>query len=132
MYKGAVTYWFKLKLHKSTREVLNRYSECPGGKGPHGTCKHIAAVLQMLSNFISESDLEVESSCLEVLQTFHKPKKQHTGPPIKADNMKTVTRYCKLDDPRPEVFRNCPGYQDHVRNTAINYCSNTSKNITMR
>ena len=132
MYKGAVTYWFKLKLHKSTGDVMNSHCECPGGKGPHGTCKHIAAVLQMLSNFIGGSDLEVESSCTEVLQTFHKPKKQHKGSPIKADNMKTVTRDSKLDDPRPEAYRNCPGYEDHVRNTMINYCSNTSKNITMR
>ena len=68
-----------LKIHKETGEVLNSHSECPDGKGPRGTCKHIAAVLQMLSNFIGGSDLEVESSCMEVLQTFHKPRKQQPG-----------------------------------------------------
>ena len=81
MYKGAVTYWFKLKLHKNTGDALNSHCECPGGKGPHGTCKHVAAVLQMISNFVNGRELEVESSCTEVLQTFHKPKKQHTGKP---------------------------------------------------
>ena len=60
MYKGAVTYWFKLKLHKNTGEVFNSHCECPRGKGPHGTCKHIAAVLQMISNFVSGRELEVE------------------------------------------------------------------------
>ena len=49
MYKGHVTYWFKLQLHKYTGEVMNSHCECPGGKRPQGTCKHIAAVLQMLS-----------------------------------------------------------------------------------
>ena len=69
-------FWFKLKIHKSTGEVLNSHCECPDGKGPSGICKHIDAVLLMLSNCIGGSDQEVESACMEFLQTFHKPKKQ--------------------------------------------------------
>ena len=46
--------------------------------------------------------------------------------------MKTVTRDSKLDDPMPAEFRQQPRYTDHVTSTIIKYCSNTSKNITMR
>ena len=37
-----------------------------------------------------------------------------------------------LEDPRPMKYRNTPGYNDHVRNVIINYCSRSSKDIALR
>jgi uncharacterized Zn finger protein len=71
-----VTSSYTLKLLKENREVLNSHCECPAGKGPHGTCEHLAAMLIMLSEFVSGNNPNVRRTCIEILQTFHKPKKQ--------------------------------------------------------
>jgi hypothetical protein len=131
--RKKLMYNYKIRIDKDNGEVLNSHCECPSGKGPHGTCKHIAAVLYMLHDFVqSGSDPKVQQSCTEMLQTFHKPKKQYAGTPVKAKDIPNTSRKCKLTDPRPPEYRNIEGYEDHVRSTVLNYCANTSKDITMK
>lgn len=48
-----VFYTFKMKLDKVTGDILNSHCECPAGRGPHSSCKHVAAVSLMLSKFVS-------------------------------------------------------------------------------
>ena len=60
-------------------ELVNSHCECPGGKGPNGTCKHIAAVCLMLVRLKERGELATSKSCTEELQTFHRPSKTHTG-----------------------------------------------------
>ena len=76
--KKKVSYNFKLRLD-TDGNVVNSHCECPAGKGPHGTCKHAAAVLLMLAAFAADKKLLVSRSCTEQLQTFHKPKRLHDG-----------------------------------------------------
>ncbi|WAR07243.1 hypothetical protein MAR_017201 [Mya arenaria] len=64
--------------------------------------------------------------------TFHKPKKQYSGTPLKAEDLPGNKQTNKFQDPRPPAFRNCANYRDHVRNTVFNYCSNTSKDLAFR
>ncbi|XP_048244174.1 uncharacterized protein LOC124137475 [Haliotis rufescens] len=59
-FSGLVSAAMKKKVSYSLRiiiaecgEVVNTHCECPAGKGPHGTCKHLASVLLMLSQFKS-------------------------------------------------------------------------------
>jgi hypothetical protein len=127
-----VTYSYKLKLRKENGEVLNSHCECPAGKGPLGTCKHLAAVLIMLSEFVSGNNPNVQRTCTEILQTFHKPKKQYSGTPLKAEDLPGNRPTDEFQDPRPPAFRNCANYTDHVRNTVVNYCSKTSKDLAIR
>ena len=58
--------------------VIHFHRECPAGKGPHGTCKHIVAELLMLTTFAAEK-LMLSHSCIDELQTFHRPKRKHGG-----------------------------------------------------
>lgn len=37
-----------------------------------------------------------------------------------------------LEDPRPQKYRNMEGFTDHVRNTMINFCSQSSQDLTLR
>ncbi|WAR12346.1 EXO-like protein [Mya arenaria] len=124
-----VTYSYKLKLCKENGEVLNSHCECPAGKG---TCKHLAAVLIMFSDFVSGNNPNVQMTCTEILQTFHKPKKQYSGTPLKAEDLPGNKQTNEFQDPRPPALRNCANYIDHVRNTVFNYCSNTSKDLPIR
>ncbi|ESO96052.1 hypothetical protein LOTGIDRAFT_160037 [Lottia gigantea] len=54
--------------------------------------------------------------------------------PIKAQNLnvKNSKRRVSLDDPRPVKYIRMEGYEDHVRNLVLNYCSNHSKDLTFR
>jgi len=74
-----VTYNYKIRVNRATGEPLNSHWECPAGKGPHGTCKHIAAVFLMILHFINTGDVQVEKCCTDNLQTFHKPKAFYNG-----------------------------------------------------
>ncbi|CAH1789676.1 unnamed protein product, partial [Owenia fusiformis] len=104
--KKKVSYNFQIRLSRTTGVILNSNCECPAGKGPHGTCKHVAAVLYMLVDFVATGKASVTLSCTEKLQTFHKPKKGHSGSPMKAESMGARKRKDVLKDPRPLKFRN--------------------------
>jgi hypothetical protein len=57
-----------------------------------------------------------------------------TWSPIKAKNLPSKRKHIDtiLDDPRLAKYRNMKGYNDHVRNTMVNYCSSTSMDISLR
>ncbi|XP_046331249.2 uncharacterized protein LOC124114619 [Haliotis rufescens] len=139
-FSGLVSAAMKKKVSYSLRiiiaecgEVVNTHCECPAGKGPHGTCKHLASVLLMLSQFKSTGVIAVRRSCTDRLQTFHRPQKEYSDSPKKADSFKCgAKRPTMFDDPRPAKYRNSASYRDHVRNITINYCSSASKDITIR
>ncbi|KAK6181859.1 hypothetical protein SNE40_009637 [Patella caerulea] len=38
----------------------------------------------------------------------------------------------KFEDPRALKYKKVAGYEDHVRNCTINYCSNFTRDITLR
>ncbi|XP_062598965.1 uncharacterized protein LOC134260414 [Saccostrea cucullata] len=132
--KNKVTYNYKIKLTRSTGEPVNSHCECPAGKGPHGTCKHIAAVLLMLVDFVNTGEIEVEKSCTDNLQTFHKPKNYYSGSPMKAESLPSKRKFTEsmLEDPRPAKYRNMASYNDYVRSVMINYCSSSSMDIALR
>ncbi|XP_048772140.2 uncharacterized protein LOC125678072 [Ostrea edulis] len=132
--KNKVTYSYKLRLEKESGDVLNSHCECPAGKGPNGTCKHLAACMIMLENFIENGEVAMQKSCTENLMMFNKPKASHKGSPVKVEKITIGKRKSAvhLDDPRPEKFRNVEGMQDRVRNLLINYTSNTSEDIAFR
>lgn len=73
-----MTYSVKLKV-KSNGELVNSQCECPAGAGPHSTCKHTAALAIMLQTFVESGILRTQKSCTELLQTFHRPKKNYSG-----------------------------------------------------
>lgn len=61
-------------------DVLNSHCECPVGTGPHGTCKHVAALLFKLVEIVAANGLgQTNSSCTDQLQTFHRPSRKYTG-----------------------------------------------------
>ena len=60
--------------------LLNSQCECPAGVGPHGTCKHIAALALAIMHLHQTGDLSgMNEGCTDRLQTFHKPSLKYTG-----------------------------------------------------
>ncbi|XP_046557350.1 uncharacterized protein LOC124266602, partial [Haliotis rubra] len=128
-----VTYNYRLKVEK-TGEPVNSHCECPAGKGPHSTCKHIAAVLLMLEHFISTGSVQVGKSSTDNLQLFHKPKKPYKGSPVTAQSIPSKRKWSHhmLEDPRPQKYRQMSGYNDRVRNMMVNYCASASHDIAFK
>jgi hypothetical protein len=56
------------------------------------------------------------------------------GFPVKADDLPRKRRLTDdlFNDPRPEHLRDVAGYADRVQNMVLNYCAETSDNITFR
>ncbi|CAG2210544.1 unnamed protein product [Mytilus edulis] len=63
-----------------------------------------------------------------------KPKSSYSGSPVKAEKLPTKRTLAPvyLADPRPLKYRNCPGYNDHIKNTVTNYCSVSSMDLSIR
>ena len=74
-----MTYNYKLCIDKESGDIQSSHCECPAGKGPNGTCKHLAAVMVLLETFTDSGKLSLEKSCTESLMMFHKSKKSHRG-----------------------------------------------------
>ncbi|XP_013391521.1 uncharacterized protein LOC106159688 [Lingula anatina] len=128
--KKKVSYNIKLKLGNQG-EPVNSHCECPGGMGPHGTCKHVASVLLLLVQLTSTGELALTGSCTDVLQTFHKPKKAHTGSPKKAHDIGGSADH-RFQDPRPAKYRNKAGYNDYVRNLTFHFTSVSRIDVATR
>lgn len=70
-----MSYNYRVRINRKTGEIKNSDCECPAGKGPNGTCKHIAAVALLLVKFRETRIIPIPRGCTDNLQTFHKPKK---------------------------------------------------------
>lgn len=67
--------------------------------------------------------INVEETYTQKLQRFHKCK-QFLDSHLKAQslNMTCAAEFTNMDfDPIPQHLRNMPGYQDHFRNTCLNF-----------
>ncbi len=72
-------YNLKLRITARSGRIINSHCECASGKGPHGTCKHVAAMTLLLIHFAKEGTVETAKSCTDVLQEHHRPVKIYSG-----------------------------------------------------
>ena len=70
---------------------------------------------------------DVEMSSNNLLLIF-------TGSPVKAESLPYKRKFSDsmLEDPRPFKFINMDSYNDHVRNTLVNYCCTSSIDLALR
>nr|XP_034306619.1 uncharacterized protein LOC105318360 isoform X2 [Crassostrea gigas] len=133
--KQKLSYNFKIGIDKRTGDPLNSHCECPAGKGPHGTCKHVAAVFLMVESFVEKGNLAVRKGCTDNLQSFHVPKKIYDGKPLAADRIPWKRKHTDemLEDPRKDKYMKfSSGYSSYIYNCMVNFCSQSSTNISLR
>ena len=104
-------YKIKVEISTETSSVHLAECSCPAGKGPHGSCKHIAATLFALENFyVTCQETEDESvSCTSKLQVWNQPRKKRLDSKPAGDISFKVEEYnhkpCRhpkeFMDPRP-------------------------------
>ena len=73
-------YKIKVNLATDSSNICLAECSCPAGRGPRGSCKHIAATLFALENFNTVCEEVQEDyddvSCTSKLQTWNKPRKR--------------------------------------------------------
>lgn len=129
LFQG-LSYVQKIDVDPMTGDIWRSHCDCASGRGPYATCKHLVAVFEVLSHFAKSGSLNVQLTCTEQIQQFKKPNKVYKGSPVKANDL--GLHLTNDEDPRPSKFRGWEGYQSHVQNTTINFCSQTGLDISMR
>lgn len=55
----------KIGMDEVNSEPLNFHCDCPAGKGLHGKCKYVAAVLLMIEAFVEKGTLGTRKGCTD-------------------------------------------------------------------
>ena len=116
---------YKLRLCVSVtdtadvKDVCYADCSCPAGKGPKGSCKHLAALFYALENFTKCGFAQDVQTCTDVLQTWNQPSKKKSEPmelksmdwqrqPVKDGSRKSKRKHTAADllDPRAVSKRN--------------------------
>lgn len=63
---------FSTEIEKLSCNPLNSKCVCPAGKRPNVTCEHIAAIMLMLESLAHTEEIQIEKTCTQDFQTFHK------------------------------------------------------------
>ena len=61
-------------------EIIFAEEGCPAGKGPKGSCKHIAAFCYALEEFVRLEFTRPFLSCTSRLQTWNQPRQKKLSP----------------------------------------------------
>ncbi len=107
--RKRISYVVKMIIGK-TGEIEKAACECPCGKGPRASCKHVCAAAFAVNDFREGKEVNILETCTETLQTFHRPSKKHCGSPVRADRLLT-SHFRKEEeeeeDPRPAGIAQC-------------------------
>jgi hypothetical protein len=87
------TYIVNVHLNQESGEVTYGSCSCKAGKG--GCCKHVAAVLFQIIDYIQLELTEVpdDLACTQVLQQWRVPKNNEVDEPILYEDMKFENPY---------------------------------------
>ena len=108
--KKTVTYGVELSQDVVSGDISSALCGCPAGRGPNGSCKHIAALCYALEEFNRIKATVEYTACTSKLQEWNKPRKRILEPQH-IDNIKFVKHeYGKVKrehsaavyDPRPQ------------------------------
>ena len=74
-------YKIQIDISSDSSDVNFAECTCPAGKGPHGSCKHVAAVLFALQDFyVTYEEMQTSNkddvACTSKLQTWNQPRKR--------------------------------------------------------
>ena len=73
-------YLVQMALTMDGFDVVNAQCGCPAGKGPCGSCKHIAALSYALADFCRLGVLPEFLTCTDKLQQWNRPRGRHVEP----------------------------------------------------
>lgn len=107
-------YKLSLVLNKDSFDITYAHCGCPAGKGPMGSCKHIAALCYGVAEFCNLKGIPEYQTCTDRLQAWNQPRKKKVDP-IPVDElgnrrrellqMSATSTSSVMFDPRPMEYR---------------------------
>jgi len=73
-------YKLLLSLNYNSFDIIHAQCECPAGKGPTATCKHIGALCYTFQNFCEHGMLPNFLTCTQKLQEWNRPRPRKVDP----------------------------------------------------
>ena len=73
-------YKLLISLNDSSYDIIHAQCECPAGKGPTATCKHIGALCYTFQNFCERGALPDFLTCTQKLQQWNQPRPRKVDP----------------------------------------------------
>lgn len=121
----------KLKNHL----ILEAQCECAAGMGPYAQCKHILVVICGIIDMHQNKSIKLKGSVTSSLQTFHQPRKLHTGEPVKAEELALKVKDTKYKeiisfDPRP-IVETPEDFTKTFKNAVANFCGQSYQSNVM-
>jgi len=77
--KKGLAYSLEMRVKKSDARIYCAKCGCPAGRGPQGSCKHIAALCYALEDFVKIRSIAIEGgedACTSLLQKWNQPRKK--------------------------------------------------------
>ena len=111
------TYSLELVIIPSM-EISRGICTCPAGKGPHGSCKHLAALCFAIEDFVKTRTIALEQgeeACTSLLQKWNQPRKRRLDSKkveeisfssLSFGKEGPIRIHHKSYDPRPPSMRN--------------------------
>ena len=93
-------------LHQDTGKISHANCSCPAGQG--GCCKHVAALLFQLLDFIQLELTEIpdDLSCTQLLQQWHVPPNDKLETALLFDQVKFTKATCKKEKVYQPQYKN--------------------------
>ncbi|XP_048481341.1 uncharacterized protein LOC119694264 [Plutella xylostella] len=128
---------YNVTVKAKSHLILETQCECAAGMGPYGQCKHILVVLIGITDMVQHRRIKMKTSITNRLQTFHQPRRLHSGDPVRAEDLKLKSEdknYKEMAqfDPRPMTEREkqtATDYTSDFKSAIINFCG-LNKNDT--
>ena len=112
--KKTMTYKVEMALSESG-DIIYASCPCPAGKGPLGSCKHVAALCYALEEFARLKCTREYQSCTSRLQEWNRPRKRKLEPQSVYDIDFSRKTYGSSENNKRKVL-NDPRHPSH-RNT---------------
>jgi len=76
--KKDLAYSLEMRVKKSNARIYCAECGCPAGRGPQGSCKHIAALCYALEDLVKIRSIVIEGddACTSLLQKWNQPRKK--------------------------------------------------------
>ncbi len=134
--RKKTSYIVKIILAKHG-DICHSACECPSGKGPNASCKHICAALFAVVSLKAGKKVQMTETCTQTLQTFHKPSRVHVGSPVRAEKLTIPDEQDEEEDedPRPAKYRSenfRKWYPEMVKMATVAYTYYSGMDVTMR
>ena len=132
--KKSISYIINVQMLSNGSIEACQY-DCGVGEPPNAHCKHVVALLLAVEQLKRESKIILHTTCTQGLQSFHKPKFQYFGTPLRTKDLKKgKSNFSDSINFKPvdPATLNVNKYRERVRNMCVNFIANSRSTMPFK